>query len=600
MKRFALASAWAIGMAAGCLAPSRAAACTTMIVGREATADGSVIVSHSDDNDLMDERLCLVPARDYPEGALRPVYYDMASLGYLPEYGATQSRRYVGTERGPDYVDADLPQSVPLGYIPQVAHTYAYLDGDYGIINEHQLSIGECTCRAKVEPGPAQGKRIFYSSELSRVALERCRTAREAIQLMGDLIAQYGYYATGETLLVGDTTEAWVMEMCAYDEDGTDGIWVARRVPDDHFFVAANQFRIRTVTPDDPDLMYSENLFDVCQAKGWWDPAKGDLDWLVAVSPGEYNHPYYSLRRVWRVLSRVSPAANFSPHVKDGYTTAYPFSVRPDNRLSVQNVIALHRDHYEGTDFDQRLGPGAGPWGSPTRYTSSGDQQSDSSDFRKLKGAWERPVSVFYCGFFYVNQSRDWLPDPVGGLCFFGCDRPYEDVVAPFHCGITAVSDRYNQVDSSEFDWHSAFWAFNLVSNWADLKYSYMIQDIQARQRELETAMFAEIPVADAAAAALHMTDPAAARAYLTDFSSDTAETIAAAWWQLAGRLIAKYSDGFINTPEQMAQQVPYPEWWKKQAGFQNGPKKYGKTRGVLKKYLVADPVSASLWDEAE
>ena len=112
--------------------------------------------------------------------------------------------------------------------------------------------------------------------------------------------------------------------------------------------------------------------------------------------------------------------------------------------------------------------------------------------------------------------------------------------------------------------------------------------------------MFAEIPVADAAAAALHMTDPAAARAYLTDFSSDTAETIAAAWWQLAGRLIAKYSDGFINTPEQMAQQVPYPEWWKKQAGFQNGPKKYGKTRGVLKKYLVADPVSASLWDEAE
>jgi dipeptidase len=196
--------------------PPAALACTTILVGKNASADGSVMVSHSDDG-LGDGRLIYVPAMDHPPGAMRPVYYAHCALGYMPQWGASESQRLVTAERGPGYNTPGVPPSVPIGYIPQVAHTYAYFDANYGIMNEHQLSIGECTDLAKVDPLPEPGKRMFYSAELSRVALERCRTAREAVLLMGQLIEQYGYYGTGETLLVADPNEGWVMEMCGYD-----------------------------------------------------------------------------------------------------------------------------------------------------------------------------------------------------------------------------------------------------------------------------------------------------------------------------------------------------------------------------------------------
>ena len=234
--------------------------------------------------------------------------------------------------RGPGYGEPGLPQSKPLGSIPQVAHTYAYFDGNYGIMNEHQLGIGECTNGAKVEPEPDPGKRIFYSAELSRVALERCKKAREAVRLMGELIEQYGYYGTGETPLVADTEEGWVFEMCGYDEKGTGGLWVAKKVPDGEVFVAANEFRIREIEPDDPDTMYSKNLFEAVREKGWWSPEDGKLDWLKAVSNGEYSHPYYSLRRVWRAMSRMAPSMKLPAWVEDGFTRAYPFSIKPEKR----------------------------------------------------------------------------------------------------------------------------------------------------------------------------------------------------------------------------------------------------------------------------
>ena len=237
--------------------PPAALACTTILVGKNASADGSVMVSHSDVG-LSDGRLIYVPAMEHPPGALRPVYYAHCALGYMPQWGASESRRLMTNERGPGYNTPGVPPSVPIGYIPQVAQTYAYFDANYGIMNEHQLSIGECTDLAKVDPLPETGKRMFYSAELSRVALDRCKTAREAVLLMGQLIEQYGYYGTGETLLVGDPNEGWVMEMCGYDLNGTGGVWVAQRVPDSGVFVASNQFRIRDIRKNTDDMMYSK------------------------------------------------------------------------------------------------------------------------------------------------------------------------------------------------------------------------------------------------------------------------------------------------------------------------------------------------------
>ncbi len=196
--------------------------CTTIVVGKKASADGSVIVSHSDDG-LSDARLVYVPAKNHRPGSMRPVYYSHCALDFKPQWGGTESHRIVDGSRAPAYNTKGDPKSVPLGYIPQVPHTYAYFDANYGIMNEHQVSIGECTNKAKVDLEPEPSKRIFYSAELSRVALERTKTAREAIRIMGELIEKFGYYGTGETLTVADGNEGWVMEMCGYDKDGTSG-----------------------------------------------------------------------------------------------------------------------------------------------------------------------------------------------------------------------------------------------------------------------------------------------------------------------------------------------------------------------------------------
>jgi len=407
-------------------------ACTTMIITKGASKDGSVFVAHSDDSEMFDNRLVYVPAADHKPGSMRPVYYDPASLGSRPEFNSNVLRRYVGTHRGPVYIDNDIPQSIPLGFIPQVAHTYAYMDGTYGLMNEHQLMMGEATNGSKVTLEPEAGKRIFYSAELSRVALERCKTARCAIELIGELIDTYGYYGTGEVLPIADTKEGWVLEMAPCPDKGK-GLWVAKKVPNGEIFVAANEFRIREVDPDDSDMMYSENLFDVAKKHKWWDPKKGKLDWLRTVSHGEYTHPYYSLRRVWRLQSKLAPSLKLSPWVKDGYTKQYPFSIKPDKKLTVKDVIELYRDHYQDTPFDQTKGVTAGPFGNPYRYPGPMDAGNDTGKLTGHKGAWERPLSIYRSGYTYVAQARDWLPDPIGGLFWFAPDEAMSSVITPFY-----------------------------------------------------------------------------------------------------------------------------------------------------------------------
>nr|MBP9560164.1 C69 family dipeptidase [Synergistaceae bacterium] len=390
--------------------------CTTTIAGKDATIDGSVMVSHSDDG-LHDASLVYVPAMDHASGSMRPVFYSHESIGFKPEWGGTQTHRLITKGRAPAYDKKGLPVSIPLGFIPQVAHTYAYFDSNYGIMNEHQLTIGECTDKAKIHPEPEPGKRIFYSSELSRVALERTKTAREAVMLMGEMIDKYGYYGTGETLLVGDPYEGWVMEMAGYDMNGTGGVWVAQRVPDEKIFVAANQFRIREIDPKNRDLIFSKNIFEIAEQKGWWKPSEGPLDFTKVYGDGEFHHPYYSLRRVWRVMSLLAPSMNFSPWVKDGLTKDYPFAVKPDKKVSVEDIASIHRDNYEGTEFDLTVGLAAGPFGNPTRYEGNAESVADTEGkLTSLVGEFERPLDIYRCVYSYVVQSRSWLPDTIGGL----------------------------------------------------------------------------------------------------------------------------------------------------------------------------------------
>ena len=555
-------------------------ACTTTIVGKGASLDGSVMVSHSDDG-LNDGSVIYVPAMDHKPGSMRAVFYSHAALGFKPEWGATVSHRIVTPDRGPGYDKKGAPPCVPLGYIPQVSHTYAYLDANYGIMNEHQVSIGECTDKAKVHPEPEPGKRIFYSSELSRVALERTRTAREAVRLMGRLIEEYGYYGTGETLLVADPNEGWVMEMAGFDMDGTGGVWAAQRVPDEEVFVAANQFRIREIREGAGDMMFSRNIFEVALQKGWWNPADGPLDFTAAYGDGEFHHPYYSLRRVWRAQSLLAPSKGLSPWVEGPLTHAYPFSLKPDKKVTVRDLFAVHRDNYEGTEFDLTRGLAAGPFGNPNRFEGNAEAVADrEGKLTPLVGEFERPLNIYRCVYSYVNQSRSWLPDPIGGVVWLGLDRPATSVLMPFHAGVVHLPESVQRADILKLDRKSMWTSFNYVANYSMLKYSFMIKDIHEVRDRFENRAFADQEELESRALSLwHKGNRRAARKLLTRYSDRNAAELLGAWWNLADFLYVKYNDGYINTDREIAQPVFYPAWWLKQVGYEDGPTSYRKNR---------------------
>lgn len=557
--------------------------CTTIIVTPGATTDGSMYVTHSDDNELSDERLVYVPAADHPAKSKRPVYPHLTGYPRLVCEGVA-----------PPYDLSDFKKTEPLGYIPQVAHTFAYYDSCYGIMNEHQLCFGECTDAAqKYERKNGDAKHLFYSAELSRVALERCKTAREAITLMGDLIDKYGYYGTGETLPVGDTKEAWVMEMCAVpDGKGLDGkgLWVAKKVRDGEIWVGANTFTIREIDTDDKDnFMYSPKLFEVAEQLSWWNPKEGMLDWLKTASWGEYSHPYYSLRRIWSVLSRANPSLDLPPYVENGYTREYPFSVEPEKPMHLKEVMALHRSHYEGTEFDMAKKPAAGPFGNPNRYYDY-DYDNSSSNLTvanpKLWGAFERPVSVYYTGYVYVCQARKFLADEVGGVLWFGYDQPSTTCFVPFYAGATGLPDAYQYGSMNFFDKDFAFWAFNSVSNLVCLKYCYMITDIVAKQEELEGGAIDSRADIEENAMKLLKKDREKARAFLTERANNDAKYVIDQWWELLYFLMFKYSDGYDNAHTKLredgnrvkdSKELPYPLEWRKAVGYAQGPTTYDK-----------------------
>ena len=542
--------------------------CTSFIITPGASADGSMYVAHTNDgfgagvvgHEVLNEsaRLVYVPPADHPPGAKRAVYYD-------PNSGSDEP---TGVKEA---------QSKPLAYIPEVAHTYGYFTGSYGIINEHQLMSGEVTTGAKVQPSSDPKDRIFYSSELSNIALERCRTAKDAVILVGLLIDQYGYYGTGETLLFGDPKEAWVIEMCGGTPDGRGGLWVAQKVPDGEIFVTANTFRIRDVVPGNPDQMYSANLFTVARKNGWWHESEGNLDWLKTVSNGEYSHPYYSLARVWSLYSRIAPSRDFSPYVTDTYSNEYPFSLAPDKKLTTADAFALFRNHYEGTVFDLTTGPAAGPFGNPYRWRGPFDDHNAFAFGEVKPGSWPRPVSAMFCGYSYINQGRSWLPDPIGGVIWFGFAQPAETVYIPFYAGITSVPAEWSDNDRSTFSRNYAWWAFNYVTNWATLNYNAMIIDIRARQQAIEQRQFNEQPVVEENARRLISTDGEdAARAYLTRYSTANARANAYDWWQLSDQLVVKYSNMMINDFANGTTYLPgYPSPWLQDNDYQYGPRIY-------------------------
>jgi dipeptidase len=538
-------------------------ACTVFIVGKKATQDGSVMVTHSNDGEFeTDPRLVKIPAAEYPvEGARRPVYFSPETYP-----------RYVGTERGeiPEYYPNDEEEAFQaIGYIPQVNTTFAYLEDTYGAVNEMQVGIGESTCSGIFGASPLgspNGTALFSIDALSQIAMERASTAQQAVKLMGELAEQHGFYGAGqfegtaESLAVSDPNEAWIFHILP-DPTGRSAIWAAQRVPEDGFAVLANMFVIRQLDPSDTEnFMMSQSVHAVAMDYGWWHPEDGLLDFTKIYSDGEYAHKFYSGRRMWGAYHLAAPSKNFPPDYVDLQSDpVYPVFIKPDMLLSEKDLFRFHRYTYQETPFDMSA-PGilaGGPFGSPDRWKAGPGE-------RNVHGNWERPIGLYRTSDTYVVQSKQGAL--TGAVLWYGPSSALATVFTPFLVGLSDIPTSFRSGHQGKFSRESAFWAVCFAHNLANLKWSYMHQDVTKRQLELESSSIALVQDMEEDFQR-HKNFDIVEIAYKKNVKS-----IVASLWSLSDELMFKYADGFVNEPGKMSQMVGYPEWWLEAVGFSDGP----------------------------
>jgi len=502
------------------LAAPRAEACTNLLVTKGASADGSVIITYTCDGEFH-PHLRYSAAADYEPGE------------------SLEIKDRAGTVRG---------------RIKQVRHTYAVV----GLMNEQQLAISETTFDGRQELQNPDG--LLHYWDLMRLALQRAKTAREAIKVMTDLVAEYGYRSTGESISIADTQEAWILEIIGPGPGGKGAVWVARRIPDGYISCHANKARIGEFPLDDPEnCLYSENVISFAVEKGYYDPDSGEpFRFCEAYCPATPKNRRYADGRVWSFFRRAAPSQDFSPDYFRGVegSEPYPLWVKPDKKLSVAAVFALMRDHFEGTDFDMTKGVDAGPYGTPNRWRPI-HWTIDGVEY-----GWERPISTQQTGFTFVSQSRAWLPDPIGGVYWYGVDDTYFTCYVPLYCGIDALPESYTIGTLGKFSWDSAWWVFNFVANYANLRYSDMRPEIQAVQRDLEGTLLALQPAVEKTAVELYKSDPKLMTRYLTDYSVSHAEMVVKRWRELGEHLIQKHNDGYVQDERGRPHEQGYSEAW--------------------------------------
>jgi len=501
------------------LSASALYACTNLLVTKGASADGSVMITYTCDGEFH-PHLEYTPAADNEEDSLE-----------ITDWG--------GNVRGK---------------IHQVPHIYAVVD----LMNEHQLAISETTFTGREELQDTLG--LLHYWDLMTLALQRAKTAREAIEVMTDLVKKYGYRSTGESFSIADTDEAWIMEMNGMGPGNKGAVWVALRIPDGYISCHANKARIGEFPLDDPEnCLYSENVIDFAVEKGFYDPESGQpFSFREAYCPDTPSNHKYADTRVWSIFRRAAPSQNFDPDYHRAVVGAkeYPLWIKPDEKLSLSDVFSLMRDHYEGTPFDMTQGVDAGPYNTPYRWRPM-EWEVDSVTYM-----WERPISTQQTGFSFVSQSRGWLPDPVGGVFWYGVDDTWFTCYTPLYCGINDIPKSYTVGSLQDFTWESAWWVFNFVSNFCNLKYSYMIQDIQAVQQELEGFYIKMQPRIEQMALEISEFDNDLMIEFLTRYSVDNAENVVDRWRELGEYLIVKYNDGYVKNEKGRPEEVGYPESW--------------------------------------
>jgi dipeptidase len=431
----------------------------------------------------------------------------------------------------------DDPDRLDVGEIPQVPETYAYINTAYAVMNEHQLAIGETTFGGKKELRSKEG--ILDCPELYRLALERAKTAREAIRVIDTLTKEHGYNDGGECFTFADPNETWHFEILGPGAGKIGAVWAAVRIPDDHVGVSANASRIRQIDLDDKDnFMASDNVFSLAEEMGWWDPAGGE--------PFEFCYAYAdrnkmtSRRREWRVLSLVAPSLGLDPNAEN-----YPFSVKAEKKLSVQSTLEIFRNTYQDTPFDMtRSLTAVDKDGKVVKSPVANPFMSD--DYLALFNIQkERTICCQRATYLQITQSRAWLPDAIGGVVWLGYDNPALTPHTPFYCSISKMPDSYMVDGRKEFRRDCAWWAFRQVSKLATLRYQPMSEDIEKAWKEIEDEAFAHQAELEKEALELHEKDPEKAKELLTDYCLDTANRAVDRYWKLAEELWTKYNKVF-------------------------------------------------------
>jgi dipeptidase len=496
--------------------------CSSFLVTKGASKDGSVMITYTCDGEFH-PRLEYIPAQDHEPGTTIEV-------------------------RGRD--------GKIRGEVKQVAHTYAVV----GLMNEHQLAIGETTFGGRNELRNPEG--LLHYFLMMELALQRAKTAREAIKVMAELVEEYGYGSSGESFSIADPKEAWIMEMIGPGPGGKGAHWVALRVPDGYICAHANMSRIGEFPIDDPNnCIYSPDVTSFAEEKGYYDKKSGKpFSFRYAFDPPKPSSLRTCAARVWSMFRRCAPSLNLSPDFQRGVegTKPYPLWIKPDKKLALQDVMQVMRDHYEGTPFDMTKGVDAGPFGSPLRCRGL------TWEVDGTKYSWERPISTQQTAFSFISQSRDWLPDPIGGVYWYGLDDTYTSCYVPLYCCIDSLPKSFTVGDIQKFTWDSAWWVFNFVANFANLRYKDMVQDILKVQTVLEGQLLELQPVIEKTATELLDKDPELMVRFLTNYSVSQGDMVVKRWIELGEHLICKYNDGYVKDENGRARGVGYPSEWLK------------------------------------
>jgi dipeptidase len=505
-------------------------ACTNFLITKGASKDGSVMITYSADSHVLYGELYYWPAKKWPAGTMVNVYeWDTGKF---------------------------------LGKIPQKSQTYSVV----GNMNQHQLSIGETTFGGRTELMDSTA--IVDYGSLIYMTLQRAKTAREAISNFSQMVTDYGYASSGESFSIADANEAWIMELIAKGQGKNGAVWVARRIPDGYISGHANHPRITTfpladgvksitskelskINNPEVETVYAYDVIDVARSYGWFNGQDKDFSFSDTYAPMDFSAARFCEARVWSGFNMVnSQMGKYLDYAMgENLTNRMPLWIKPDSKLGINDVKGMMRNFYQGTPMDMTKDIGAGPYGSTVRWRPM-EWKVDGVTYLH-----ERAISTQQTGFSFVAQSRSWLPDPVGGIIWFGVDDTYYTVYSPMYCGISKVPETFavGNGDIMTFSDNSAFWIFNQVTNFAYTRTRLLIGDLQKKQSELEDRYMVETVNIDKSAADLYKKSPAEAVKYLTDYSVKSGNNTVKQWKKLYQFLFVKYVDGNVKE----AQPIP-------------------------------------------